>query len=200
MDIQDQHAVNQAPPAQGAVPVNHARRRFARAGLGASGVILTLASQPGMAATRVCKSPSGSLSGGLQSRPADQEVKCLGMTPEYWATNQNAWKGAYPVPSTQPAKPATTFAAVFPGGTGVYATYTLLQMLTAPLLDDPSDLGKHLAACYLNIKADKINYLTVESLQRIWRELLSPGYYTPIAGTQWSADQVSLYLQSTEGV
>ncbi|MGH8854699.1 MAG: hypothetical protein ACREWI_10515, partial [Telluria sp.] len=61
MDIQDQDS---AAGASGA-PRNPGRRRFASIGAKASGVILTVASAPGMATE--CKAPSGSMSKGLKS-------------------------------------------------------------------------------------------------------------------------------------
>lgn len=204
MDNQDQHPVNDAPPAAqpagASAPVNSARRRFARAGLGASGVILTLASQPGMAATRVCKSASGSLSGGLQSRPTDQNLVCGGMTPSFWLDyTVNAWPGGtYPVAT--PTKAATLFSSVFPGGSGIYATATLLQMLgDNAAAGDTSNLGTHLVTTYLNIMSDKISYITIDSLKLMWHDLITYGFYTPQAGTQWTAEQVKIYLESTEG-
>lgn len=202
MDIQDQHPVNEAPPAHGAAPANHARRRFARAGLGASGVILTLASQPGMAATRVCKSPSGSLSGGLQSRPTDQTLVCGGLSPGYWKNHeQHKWPGSV-CPVDRQNKLATTFKSVYPGGAAnsVYDTLTLLQMLEDnAAAGDTYNVGMHLAAAFLNVKSGNISYLTVTSLQNMWYALITYGYYTPHAGIQWGAEQIKLYLESTEG-
>lgn len=60
-----------------------ARRKFTIAGIGASGVLLTLVSQPGMA-SEICASPSSSMSGGLQSRHGTLQT-CAGKTPAYYS-------------------------------------------------------------------------------------------------------------------
>jgi hypothetical protein len=182
----------------GGTPSNPSRRRFASAGAKASGVILTLASTPGMAS--VCKSPSGSLSGNLQSSHGTQTVVCAGLSPGYWKnTDQHPWpSGAYPVDTTW--NKATTFASVFPyGKTQLYQTGSMMAVLTnnSPS-EDPYNLGAHLVSAYLNVLSNKINFLTVASLQNMWHDLYTYGYYMPAAGTKWYAEDVAKYLQSTE--
>lgn len=186
-------------PATGAegAPRSPGRRRFASTGIKASGVILTLASPPGMAA--VCKSPSGSLSGNLRSSPGQQAVVCSGLSPGYWKNWTDSWPaGCYATSS--PNRPATLFASVFPnGGTKTYQTGTMLEVLNCNQQgEDPHNLGAHLVAAFLNVKSAKISYLTVASLKTIWYELGTYGYYTPMAGKKWYAKEVADYLASTE--
>jgi hypothetical protein len=61
---------------------NPSRRRFNRAGVGASAVILTLASRSVLAES-VCKSPSGFVSAN-QSAHGTEQPQCTGYTPEIW--------------------------------------------------------------------------------------------------------------------
>jgi hypothetical protein len=61
---------------------NPSRRRFNRAGVGASAVILTLASRSVLAES-VCKSPSGFISAN-QSAHGTEQPQCNGYTPEIW--------------------------------------------------------------------------------------------------------------------
>jgi hypothetical protein len=61
---------------------NPSRRRFNRAGVGASAVILTLASRTVLAQS-VCKSPSGFISAN-QSAHGTEQPQCNGYTPEIW--------------------------------------------------------------------------------------------------------------------
>ena len=194
MDIQDQDPAASV----GGTPSNPGRRRFASAGAKASGVILTLASAPGMAC--VCKSPSGSLSGNLQSsHHGPQTVVCNGVSPGYWKHWTSQWpSGCYPTTTRQ--HNATTFASVFPyGWTSLYQTGTLMDVLTDNNpSQDPYNLGFHLVAAYLNVKSNKINFFTVASLQGIWHDLYTYGYYSPRAGTKWYPQDVAAYLQSTE--
>jgi len=174
-------------------PSNPGRRRFAGAG-----VILTLASEPGMAAV-MCKSPSGSLSGSLQSSPGSQTVVCGGLSPGYWKTHPEDWPPGY-YPSTSGKRKANTFASVFPfGSTTLYKTGTLMEVLeNGDPSQDPYNLGFHLVAAYFNVLTNKINYVTVERLKGMWHDLVTYGYYSPAAGVKWYAESVKNYLQSTE--
>lgn len=65
-----------------------ARRRFTRAGAAASGVLLTLHSQPGMALD-ICSTPSGYQSGLVSARPNDPGT-CAGRSPGYWKNTDPA--------------------------------------------------------------------------------------------------------------
>lgn len=89
-----------------------ARRRFMRTGLGAAGVLMTLASQPGMA-TDMCATPSGTLSGGLQSHHGNAYA-CAGQSPGYWK-NHRGWPAG--------CQPATPFPQVFAVDPAHAATY-----------------------------------------------------------------------------
>jgi hypothetical protein len=188
VDIQDQNHGNvdkmPAPrqPEAEAFPVDNTRRRFSRA------------------AARVCKSPSGSLSGGLQSQPSNQTLVCGGLSPGYWKQHLNRWP-AGAIPKTQNGKIATKFASVFPGGgTTFLQNATLLECLedNSPS-NDPHNLAMHLVAAYLNVLSGKISYLTVPALQKIWHDVITYGYYSPSAGVKWDAYAVKIYLESTEG-
>lgn len=193
MDIQDPDPVASSDTA----PRNPGRRRFASTGIKASGVILTLASPPGMAT--VCKSPSGSLSGSLKSSPGSQAVVCSGLSPKHWRTWTDSWpSGCYATKTDRRA--ATTFASIFPyGSTKLYQSGTLLEALACnDSGEDPYDLAGHMAAAYLNVKSKKISYLTVANLKTIWYSLRIYGYYSPIAGKKWYAKEIAEYLASTE--
>jgi hypothetical protein len=163
------------------------RRRFAKAGLGVSGVILTLVSQPGMAQS-VCASPSGSLSGGLQSHaPA---VVCKGLSPGYWKSNFPA----------QPQGLATplTFGSIFPCDK-FHADYakTSLEAMLSHQDFDKNNVGMHLVAAYLNVQHGKSSFLTVPALQTIWSEYQSSGAYRPTATVSWSGFDIVVYLSGT---
>lgn len=168
-----------------------ARRRFARAGVGVSGVILTLASQPGMASPMMCKSASGSMSTGLGSKPSNATVRCEGLSPGYWKKDSRAWP---PLAARE-----QLFSSVFPhGGTSLYQTGTMLQMLTSnDPSKDPYNLGRHLVATYLNVLSGKISFLTVDGLKKMWHDFVTYGYYTPRAGTSWNAEALKKYLENT---
>jgi hypothetical protein len=192
VDIQDQ---DNAADVDGA-PRNPNRRRFASTGVKATGVFLTLASPPGMAC--VCKSPSGFKSGNLSSR-GNQTVLCSGLSPGYWKNWPGSWpSGCYP--ATTKYRQATKFASVFPfGWTNLYKNSSMMEVLQCnDSGQDPYNLGAHLVSAYLNVKSNKINFLTVTQLKAIWHDLYTYGYYSPAAGTRWNAKEVADYLASTE--
>lgn len=199
-----------APPAPLSASGN-ARRRFTRAGLGASGVLMTLASQPGMAAT-VCASPSGSLSNGLQSshRP-DNPLTCGGNSPGFYANNLSGWpsnpaparkfKDIFTVNASQAMLGELTLAEVFKtngnkhggkGGKGPFKSEDL----------DPHNVASHVLAAYLNIQSKRSTVLTETQLRAIWHEYQfngggKVGYYSPTAGVKWYGDDIVAYLKTT---
>lgn len=164
------------------------RRRFAKAGIGASGVLLTLASQPGMA-TDICTSPSGSLSGGLNSHHGPPPA-CSGRAPDYWKSH---------TPWPRGLTRDTRFGQIF-SVNGRYAdrwgATTCMAMLAGQPFDDAA-LGMHLVATYLNILSGRVSFLTTEALRNIWSEWQAKGYYTPSAGVQWNAAAIVVYLSGT---
>ncbi|MBC7453892.1 MAG: hypothetical protein H7335_09330 [Massilia sp.] len=165
------------------------RRQFAKGIIGTSGVLLTLASQPGMAAT-LCRSPSGSLSGGLQSH--GPVVACAGRSPNFYKEN-----AGWPSPCT----PGTTFSSVFPCAGLTKDTYGASSTTLGLILDhqdfDTANLGMHLVATYLNILSGRIDFLTLSQVQSIWYDWQTYGYYSPTAGVQWRASDIVIYLSGT---
>jgi hypothetical protein len=171
------------------------RRRLAKAGIGALGVLSTLESRAGMS-PMICKSPSGALSGGLSSHYGPAPV-CQGLSPGYWKNHPDAWS----IPLD------TMFADVFyvagdkasctaETRNASYLCSTMMNILE-PQGFDQYNLGMHAVATYLNIRSGKISFLTVEALVNMWFELQTKGYYSPTAGVQWTAEQVKNYLQAT---
>lgn len=172
-----------------------ARRRLAKAGIGAAGILATLDSRAAMS-PMICKSPSGALSGGLSSHYGPEPV-CMGLSPGYWKNHTGAW----PIPVN------TLFANVFyvPGNKATctpktrntnYLCSTMLNLLTSQSFDK-YNLAMHAIATYLNIRSGKINFLTVETLLNMWYEVQTKGFYSPTAGVKWTPEQVKNYLQAT---
>jgi len=201
-----------------------ARRRFTRAGAAASGVLLTLHSQPGMAAV-VCAGPSGFQSGLISARPNDPGA-CAGKSPGAWKNTEPADGGSSngngggkgggkggknPTPTPLPDKiwpagalPTDKFRTVFTTNLEMSGTYgadhcTLDYILGNEPAFDQHKLGAHLVAAYLNVLAGLSGFQTVPMLQNIWNELRDHGYFCPTAGVQWDAKQVVDYLAGTMG-
>ena len=194
MDIEKKHdeagRASLARPVDGAIVSRELpRRQFAKGVIGTSGVLLTLASQPGMAAN-MCRSPSGSLSGGLQSR--GPVVACAGRSPDFYTGN-----AIWPSPCT----PSTPFSSVFPCAGMTKETYgkssTTLGSILIHQSFDTANLGMHLVTTYLNILSGRIDFLTLSQVQAIWYDWQTYGYYSPTAGVQWSATDIVIYLSGT---
>lgn len=164
-----------------------ARRRLAKAGLGTASVLWTLDSRAAMK-TMICVSPSGALSGGLSSSYVSKAPTCDGKSPGYWK-NHDGW----PCPIDR------KFSEVFNCGGKASETYgkkTLLEILRGANFDR-YNLGRHLVATYLNVLSGRIGFLSVATLQQMWNQLQSPGYYTPASGVFWNAEQTKRYLEAT---
>lgn len=165
-------------------PQGAARRRLAKAGLGAAGVLWTTQSH----ATRVCVSASAALSSGLSSSYANKPVACSGRSPGYWK-NHDGW----------PVAEGTPFSNVFGcsfKNDSTYGSSTLLQIVKGCDFDK-HNLGMHLVVAYLNVKQGWISYLSERTLSQMWSELQSTGYYQPAKGVMWTAEQTKRYLEST---
>jgi hypothetical protein len=169
-----------------------ARRRLAKAGVGAAGLLVTLESRATMTPL-ICKSPSGALSGGLSSNYS-RTTTCAGLSPGYWK-NHTSW----------PCSRNIMFATVFGGNANActaktlnksYECSTMLNLLSKQTFDK-YNLGMHLVATYLNVMSGKISFLSVETLQKMWSDLQKTGRYSPAQGVYWSAEQVKNYLANT---
>lgn len=168
-------------------PQGQSRRRFTRAGAVASGVLLTLHGQPGMAA-EVCTTASGSLSGGLQSFRGAKPT-CAGRSPGYW--KNSSWPGG--------CDKSMPFSRVFACDARNYKSYgsVTLSAILIPKSFDKHGIGRHLVACWLNVKGGLSTFQTERQLQAIWNEFQASGYYTPTAGVRWDGARIAEYLQST---
>ncbi|UUZ51363.1 hypothetical protein LP420_19015 [Massilia sp. B-10] len=176
-----------APAAPAAIPPlspqGASRRRLA--GLGVSGVVLTVASNHAMAGL-VCKSPSGALSGDLNSQSPN--VTCNGVSPGYWKTHPSSW------PSQ--VKTSDKFSQHF-ACNGPLSTLTCMQILSKQGADK-SNVGMHVMATYLNVLSGRISFLTAQAVLDIWAQYNTYGSYTPQgASSSWSGGQLVDYLSST---
>jgi hypothetical protein len=170
-----------------------ARRRFAKAGAGASGgVILTLASQPAMA-TLVCTSPSGAYSGNLSKH--NDSVACEGLSPGFWKEHHEAWHSASTNGTSQFRKTLGTTSRC-----SALDKYTCFDIVDPSLVtngDDPDNVAMHVMATLLNVRSKRIGFLTEIQVLGIWNSYAASGTYTPTVGVTWNGSQLVAYLKST---
>lgn len=207
MDNQEKNSPvsSDTPPAP--VPVldakGLARRRFTRASAGATGVILTLHSQPGMATygKSVCISPSGfmSMKPGASAKP--QQSCSYNRSHGYWKNHARAWKT---LASTDPQAP---FGKVFlcSGKYVDLANVSLMQVVNpskAVKVIDRNNVAMQCVAALLNARAARFSgvpsVLPEERVMEIWNSFVTKGYYSPGAGaTPWTGAAIASYLEST---
>jgi hypothetical protein len=193
----------QAAPQAPLDPKGIARRRFARASAGATGVILTLHSQPGMATfskTR-CQSPSGymSMKPGASAQP---QISCsYNRSHGYWKTHPNAWKSMAGMDSS------ARFSSFF----RCTGSYVGLGKVTMMQVIDPSrtikaidrnNVAMQCVAALLNARAARLagirTVLPEDEVIEIWNQFVAQGYYTPSKGAApWSGAVIAGYLEST---
>lgn len=181
-------AVSSGMSAKGA-----ARRRFARAGVGASGgVILTLASQPAMA-TLVCTSPSGAYSGNLSKH--NHAVACNGCSPGFWKEHHDDWRSAYTNGTSMFRKTLGTTSHC--SALDKYTCFDIVDPNRVNKGDDPNNVAMHMMATLLNVRSGRIGFLTEIQVLGIWNSYATTGTYKPTVGVTWNGYQLVVYLKST---
>ena len=162
------------------------RRRFTRAGAGATGVLLTLASQPGMA-SNVCMSMSGfhSYSKTMKLSSHSPPIACGGHGPDYW-------KAHWPNVCAADAMFHTVFSCSY-RTSQTYAKTTCRDILSLKPFDT-AGVGAYLMATFLNVATRQTDVMTIEQVRTIWKEYDLAGYYAPTAGVKWYAQDIVRYL------
>ena len=220
MDIEQDHGdagASSTPDPAGTTiaPKDLARRKFTMAGIAASGVLLTLVSQPGMAGTN-CMALSSAGSNAMQSVQKMTQA-CAGKAPEFYqggSTMSTNPQGIAPVSANAPStgiqsismrspvgwpsqvSPSTPFRTVFPCAglnADTFGKSTLGAILKHESFDT-SKLGMYMVATYLNILSNRTPFPTALQLQAIWYDWQTYGYYSPTAGVKWYAADIVLYL------
>lgn len=164
---------------------NPGRRRFGHAGLGTSGVLMTLACKPVLGGV-VCKSPSGFLSAN-QSTHGGQVAICSGRRAQYWAANEN-W----------PIDRQTKFSQVFSSpSSGAFSQLTLGDLI-ARNVSDVDGFGMCLVAALLNSRMGWTPFLPEDRIRAMYLEWRTKGYFSPTATVKWTAVEIVSYLQSTQ--
>lgn len=168
---------------------NPSRRRFGRsAGLGASGVLLTLACKPVLGA--VAATPSGFHSANQSTHgPETARVMNNARRPETWLIQD---PGSWPVPADTP------FSSLFPAPPGTPLGDATITQVMQGVPADPQQVAKYLTAAMLNARAGYAPYLTEDRVLAMYNEWRSVGYFTPTADVQWYAGDILNYLMSTQ--
>jgi hypothetical protein len=187
-DGEPQQQLTQVPPE---LPADGAkRRRLAKAGVGAAGVLWSLQSHSALASNK-CATPSAFGSAGLNSSN-HTEVACNPLPPSSWCS-RSSW----------PCSRLKKFSEVFGCRDNLKDSYgrdTLLAVMRNAQYDD-FRLGRHLAAAYLNVVSGRITTLDVPTLKRMWTEIMYGGGLFKVGPNKtWTAQEVRTYLVAIQGV
>jgi hypothetical protein len=186
--------------------VDESRRRFAKAGVAASGVLLTLASRPVLATggswggggytpgTKTCKSCSAWMSANM-SKHANESVTCTGKSPKWWKNcSQSEW-----------TKCSVKSDDLFPKhfSCGINASSYNFKMID--VCDNPysssmplADLCSRLVAALLNCRSGKTSFLTEATVKAIFNEITTKTHFSPTAGVNWDIAKCIEYLTATQ--
>lgn len=170
------------------------RRRFTRVGAGAAGVMLTLHSQPGMACTYCGISASAAVSAigqkkaiGTLSHHGPAPV-CNGIRPSDWCS-KTSWPSG--------CNKSDSFSKHFSCKTGSdYAKASCNSIINGADCDS-SRMAQYMLAAYLNVLSGRVNFLSIATLREVWADWVKYGYYAPMAGQQWYANDIVGYLYGT---
>jgi hypothetical protein len=188
----------------------HDRRRFLGAGAAAAPFLLTLVSQPALGAT--CFTPSRSLSRNTSVSQQDKYGECLrAESPGNYKAQQQPDKGAYHWPAAVP--PSTPMHPLFYQG-GEYLKTGFIKQVNnqwvsmtlgeALEVNAAGQVHFHLIGAYLNKMGGNgaeipETVLTALDILGMWQEYASRGYYEPMAGIKWYAEDIVSYLK-TNGI
>jgi hypothetical protein len=202
MDNQDKNAPLSSDSQIAPVPLldakGVARRRFARAGAGATGVILTLQSQPAMATYRTCVAPSGFTSATTSLTPT--RACTNNEDPSYWESYPRKWSSRAFVEHTE------LFGSYFKYGGGYQslAELSLYDVLCRKsekvIAADPSGISRLCVAAWLNARMNQQSaaVLTPERVVDIWKQYAEKGEFAPEPkATPWQGSYIFSYLRTT---
>ncbi|PRC90942.1 hypothetical protein [Solimicrobium silvestre] len=165
------------------------RRRFTKAGLAASGVLMTLASRSLLACHEI--SPSGFSSVNQSTHGTPPASRCR--RPYYWAGDCS-----WPIDKT------TKFSSVFRSCTkgSPYYNYTCADVLAGKCTTDTNSydcVGQYLVAAYLNACMGwSSNFLTTSQCLEMGNEWLQTKVYHPTAIVSWNCNKIVTYLQNVQ--
>lgn len=166
---------------------NAGRRRIARAGIGAAGVLLTLDSRVAMATGPKCVAPSAAaLSHGGNSNYVERG-RCNAIGPEHWVRAADYW------PCSKTIKFGTLFTCK--GTDAHYADIEVIKILGEDAYID--FVGRAIATTYLNIVTGKLTVMTEATLFKMWDSLQTHQAYSPMPTVIWTPTDVRMYLEST---
>lgn len=190
------------------VGVDESRRNLAKAGLAATGVLLTLGSRP-VLGQWACQTPSGFISGNAS--PHGTPPMCSGLTQGYWGTRPGNWPSPYAAGTFNKNKQKQAYEN-WSGGTmfkdftlgfnctgfgASFEPYSMMQVILLNGTIDSYQLGAHCVAALLNARSGRTPVLSEEQVRNMFNEYAANGYFEPTAGIKWYPADIVAYLKTT---
>ncbi len=181
------------------------RRFFLGKGVKAAPFILTLASQPALG--EICFTPSRSLSKNTSISQQGKDGVCTGAeSPGNYKAQQDPKANAYHWPVS--VKPTYLLHPTFHMGNSEGVTkFTKMvhdQEVSKTFgealeVHTGGQVHFHLIGAYLNVLGGNgavipPNVMTAQGILDIWYEFATKGYYEPMAGVKWYAEEIKSYL------
>lgn len=211
------------PPTAGNVP-NPSRRRFNRAGVGASAVVMTLASRS-VLANMACTTASGFHSANMSHHGATEAaaVDCNGLSYQDWMSTEQ-WNpprtalftekfgtiardelvvGAPTTPPANQGTSASTSTSTSSSSGAATMTSNVLKLKDATLEQAMSGsetplVVKHLIAALLNASGRRSTNPSIEIVLKMFAEWNSSFSYEVAAGVKWGTPEIIEYLSYTQ--
>ncbi|MCU6434150.1 hypothetical protein LPB67_10255 [Undibacterium sp. Jales W-56] len=172
-----------------------ARRRFTKAGLATTGVLVTMASRPVLGCTT--QSPSGFQSGNQSHRGVPQRSNAC--PPAYWAGTTH-WPSGLKQDNPNKKNNGTKFQEIFTdcAKSSKYYGVTCSDLVAGQSFDSSNYyIGMHLMAAYLNSLNHWTPFLTTQKIRDMFTQWQSKGKFSPSSGVYWNAAQIVTYLKAT---
>lgn len=189
------------PPDANATPdVDVARRRFAKAGGGASVILATLASKPVLAGWCIKPSMAGSGNHSQHQAQACNSTK----SPSQWGNNGGIAGDLNQLPFHKINANGGVFAAPTNNlsMTNGQNSESFAQVLNRPNPDAKQRLGMALACAYLNALNSLTGPITTQDILSIGYDYITTGHYyplSPLLTPDWTINQITAYLEQIWG-
>jgi len=174
--------------------VTEGRRKLLKLGIGATPILMALASRSAFACHSTTPSAFGSV---CNSRP-ELLQSSNGRSPGYWKTHTGPsnWPSPYlsdPVRVGGKTTPATTFKSVF-GIPGPFTDSTTLLDVLGSGGGGNKAVARACVAAFLNARSGftPSSILSSDDVVNIWRQYITRSWYEPTAGVKWYADWPAL--------
>jgi hypothetical protein len=185
-------------PNRGSAPSSDERRRILRGSLAAGPVLMTVFSRSvfgqstcGSAQTYASLHPAAGTGATSLHPDCSSDPYNTGKTASYWANHKTSWPSPY--------SPTTLFESPTTGLQGsTFSTHTMLDVIKG----EPSgglyeQLGKLVAAALMNAAQGLTPFLSQATVQKMWNDNLTLGYYQVSPGIQWHTSDIVTYLKNT---